>query len=119
MFKALEYYQLSGFPDILIEFMSTGILVLRVTMHLMSKRRRKTQLIDNAMLHQKQERKIKSLDIVLRHQENLKALFKKSKSEESRETTVETFHERRTGSRCRAERFVSSSGVVSVSFRLK
>ena len=78
-FKALVYCQRTGTPDIFKELMSTGIMVLRVTKHLISKRKVKTQQGDSRVLHQEPAREIKSLDIVLRHQENLKALLKKRK----------------------------------------
>ena len=78
-FEALVYCQRTGTPDIFKELLSTGILVLRVTKHLISKRKGKTQLGDYRVLHQEPSREIKSLDIVLRHQGNLKALLKKGK----------------------------------------
>ena len=78
-FEALVYCQRTGTPDIFKELLSTGILVLRVTKHLISKRKAKTQLGHYIVLHQELAREIKSLDIVLRHQGNLKALLKKRK----------------------------------------
>ena len=78
-FKALVYFQRTGSPDIFKELLSTGILVLRVTKHLISKRKRKTQLGDYSALRQEPACQIKSLDIVLRHKGKLKALLKKIK----------------------------------------
>ena len=59
-FKALVYCQRTGTPDIFKELLSTGILVLRVTKHLISKRKGKTQLGDYRVLHQEPVREIKS-----------------------------------------------------------
>ena len=78
-FKALVYCQRTGTPDIFKELLSTGILVLRVTKHLITKRKRKTQLGDYSVLHQEPPHEIESLEIALRHQGNLKALLKKGK----------------------------------------
>ena len=82
-FKALVYCQRTGTPDIFKELLSTGILVLRVTEHLISERKEKTMLGDYRVLHQETAREIKSLDIVLRQQRNLKALLKKEKGRTS------------------------------------
>ena len=78
-FKALVYCQQTGTPDFLKVLLSTRILVLRVTKHLISKKKGKTQLGDYIVLQQEPAPEIKSLDIVLRHQGNLKALLKKGK----------------------------------------
>ena len=71
-FKALVYCQRTGTSDIFEELLSTGILVLLVTKHLISKRKRKTQLGDYSVLHQEPAHEIKSLD-----EGNLKVLKKK------------------------------------------
>ena len=66
-------------PDILKEFLSTGILVLSLTKNLILKTRLRKQFKDYSVLHQDPAREIKSLDIILRHQRNLKAVLKKDK----------------------------------------
>ena len=82
-FKAQVYCQRTRTPDIFKELLSTGILFLRVTKHLISKLKRKTQLGDNIVLQQEPAREIKSLDIVLHHQGNLKTLLKKDEGRNS------------------------------------
>ena len=86
-FKALVYCQRTGTTDIFKELLSTGVLVLRVTKHLISKRKGKLQLGENSVLHQEPAREIKLLDVILRQQGNLKA--QKRKKEEPRKTTEE------------------------------
>ena len=78
-FKALVYCQRTGTPDIFKELLSTGILVLRVTKHLISKRKGKNSWENTECSTSNRYVRSNHLDIVLRYQGKLKALLKKEK----------------------------------------
>ena len=79
--SAIVYCQRKGRPDITNQLISSGILVIPITKCLISKRKRRTELVnEHQALHQDVQLELKSLRIVFEHQDNLPAFFSKLRS---------------------------------------
>ena len=78
-FSAIVYCRRIGTENIFPELLKSEVLVLSVTEHLTSKRKRKTQEGKYCQLHQEAGLENKTLQTVLRHQNNLRGLLKKGK----------------------------------------
>ena len=78
-FSAIVYCRRIATEDILQELLKSEVLVLSVTKHLISKRKRKTQPGKYSPLHHEAGLKIETLATALRHQYNLRELLKKRK----------------------------------------
>ena len=79
--SAIVYCQRNGTPDIRNQLISSGILVIPITKCLISKRKRRTELVnDYQALHQDVQLEPKSLRIVFEHQDNLPAVLSKLRS---------------------------------------
>ena len=76
--SAIVYCQRNGTPDIKNQLISSGILVIPITKCLISKRMRRTELVNEYQaLHQDVQLELKSLRIVFEHQDNLPAVLSK------------------------------------------
>ena len=70
--SAIVYCQRNRTPDIRNQLISSGILVIPITKCLISKRKRRTELVnENQALHQDVQLELKFLRIVFEHQDNL------------------------------------------------
>ena len=78
-FSAIVYCRRIGTEDTFQELLKSEILVLSVTKHLISERKRKMQPGKYSQLHQEAGLENRTLEIVLRHQYNLRGLLKKGK----------------------------------------
>ena len=79
--SAIVYCQRNGTPDIKKQLISSGILVIPITKCLISKRKRRTELVNEYQaLHQAVQLEIKALRIVFEHQDNLPAFLYKLRS---------------------------------------
>ena len=75
---AIVYCQRNGTPDIKNQLISTGILVIPIKKCLISKRKRRTELVNEYQaLHEDVQLELKSLQIVLERQDNLPAVLSK------------------------------------------
>ena len=79
--SAIVYCQRNGTPDIRNQLISSGILVIPTTKCLISKRKRRTELVNvYQALHQDVQLELKSLRIVFEHQDNLPVVLSKLRS---------------------------------------
>ena len=79
--SAIVYCQRNGTPDIRNQLISSGFLVIPITKCLISKRKRRTELVNEYQaLHQDVQLELKSLSIVFEHQDNLPAVLSKLRS---------------------------------------
>ena len=79
--SAIVYCQRNGIPDIRNQLISSGILVIPITKCLISKRKRRMELVNEYQaLHQDVQLELKSLRIVFKHQDNLPAVLSKLRS---------------------------------------
>ena len=82
LFSAIVYCRRKVTEDIFQELLKSEVLVLSVTKHLISKRKRKTQPGKYSQLHQEAGLEIKTLETVLRHQYNFERAAQERKRQE-------------------------------------
>ena len=88
--SSIVYCQRNGTPDIRNQLISSGILVIPITKCLISKRKRRTELVNEYQaLHQDVQLELKSLRIVFEHQDNLPAVLSKLRSNTKKEISIE------------------------------
>ena len=79
--SALVYCQRNGTSDVRSQLISSGILVIPITRFLTSKKKRRTELVNEYQaLHQDVQLELKSLRIVFKQQDNLPAVLSKLRS---------------------------------------
>ena len=79
--SAIVYCQRNGTPSIRNQLISSGILVIPIKGCFISKRRRRTELVNEYQaLHQDVQLELKSLRIVFEHQDNLPVVLIKLRS---------------------------------------
>ena len=79
--SAIVYCQRNGTPVIRNQLISSGILVILILKCLISKRKRRTELVNEYQaLHQDVQLELKSLRIVFENQDNLPAFLSKLRS---------------------------------------
>ena len=88
--SAIVYCQRNGTPDIRNQLISSGILVIPITKSLISKRKRRTELVkEYQALHQDVQLELKSLRIVFEHQDDLPAVLSKLRSNTKKKISIE------------------------------
>ena len=88
--SAIVYSQRSGTPVIRNQLISSGIFVIPNAKCLISKRKRKTELVnENQALHQDIQLELKSSRNVFEHQDNLPAVLSKLRSKTKKKMSIE------------------------------
>ena len=92
--NAIVYYLGNGTPDIRNQLISSGNFFIHITSCLISKRRSRTELVDEYQALDVQL-ELKSLWIVFKHQDNLPAVFSKLRSSTKKKSQTRRRAEKR------------------------
>lgn len=82
-FKAIIYCQREGAPDILQDLLKTGILIIQVTKHIVSRRNQRHEWVlkQYRALHQESSQELHTLYVVWKHSDNLRRLLNKGRGQ--------------------------------------